>query len=57
MLNAIDFALSNHFVSRAGALLVVRVPEPGMMPTLAIYMGALGLFLWCCRRASRRSGV
>jgi hypothetical protein len=41
--------------SQARAMLVVQVPEPGTIPTSAIYLAGLGLFVWYQRRRSKRS--
>ncbi|MES1260689.1 MAG: hypothetical protein ABUS49_03050 [Acidobacteriota bacterium] len=57
MLNPLSYSLATPLASAAKAMLVVKLPEPGMVTTLAFYMGALGIILWCCRGRSKRSGL
>jgi hypothetical protein len=40
-----------------GILLVIPMPEPGTMPTLAVYAAALGLFVWYRRKRAKRPKV
>jgi hypothetical protein len=35
----------------------VNMPEPGTIPTLAVYLAGLGLFVWYVQKRSNRSNV
>jgi hypothetical protein len=34
---------------------VITLPEPGTIPTLAVYGAGLGLFVWYYRKRAKRS--
>jgi hypothetical protein len=55
MQSAMIVSLMIGIASEARAMLVIPMPEPGTIPTAAIYLAGLGLFMWYLRRRSKRS--